>query len=143
FTHSSATESWLRLEAEAMAYGASTPLRPIADLLRSYLQLDERDDVPAIRLKVGERLAGLGNDVATREAALLTLFNLPPSDEWRQLEPREQLRRVLEAGRWLLLRASERQPLLLVLEQLDVTDAESQTFLDRLVEQLPTARILL
>ena len=43
----------------------------------------------------------------------------------------------------LLLRESQTQPLLLVFENLHWLDAETQTLLDRLIEELPSARVLL
>jgi predicted ATPase len=43
----------------------------------------------------------------------------------------------------VLLRESQVQPLLLVFEDLHWIDSETQALLDRLVESLPTARLLL
>jgi predicted ATPase len=51
--------------------------------------------------------------------------------------------RTLDALKRLLIRESHVQPLLLVFEDLHWTDAETQALLDRLVESLPTARLLL
>src|SRR5262249_20962938 len=51
--------------------------------------------------------------------------------------------RALEGVRRLLLRESAARPLLLVFEDLQWIDSETQTFLDGLVVSLPTARLLL
>src|SRR5205814_1507651 len=51
--------------------------------------------------------------------------------------------RVLEALRRVLLRESQVQPLLLVFEDLHWIDSETQALLDRLIESLPTAPLLL
>src|SRR5215471_8706946 len=51
--------------------------------------------------------------------------------------------RTLDALKRLLLRESQVQPLLLVFEDLHWIDTETQALLDRLVESLPTAYLLL
>ena len=43
----------------------------------------------------------------------------------------------------MLIRESQRQPLLIVFEDLHWIDSETQAFLDSLIESLPMARILL
>jgi predicted ATPase len=76
--------------------------------------------------------------------ALLALLDALPEDSpFRQLDPLQCRQRTLEALRRVLLRESQVQPLLLVCEDLHWIDAETQALLDRLVESLPTARMLL
>src|SRR3989442_10782954 len=59
------------------------------------------------------------------------------------LAPPQRRQRTLEAVKRLLLRESRVQPLLLLFEDLQWTDSESQALLEGLIESLPTARILL
>ena len=59
------------------------------------------------------------------------------------LDPPQRRQRTLDALKRLLLRESQVQPLLVVFEDLHWIDAETQAVLDRLVESLPTARLLL
>jgi predicted ATPase len=76
--------------------------------------------------------------------AFLTLLDVSVDDpSWQALDPSQRRQRTLEALKRLLLRESQGQPLLLVFENLHWIDAETQGFLDTLVESLPTARILL
>jgi predicted ATPase len=63
--------------------------------------------------------------------------------QWQALDPTQRRQRTLEAIKHLLLRESQVQPLLLVVENLHWIDAETQAVLDSLVESLPAARILL
>ncbi len=65
------------------------------------------------------------------------------SARWQGLEPRQRRHHTLEALRHLILRESQIQPLLLVLEDLHWIDAETQAWLDGLVDGLPAARLLL
>jgi predicted ATPase len=56
--------------------------------------------------------------------------------------PRQRRRRILDAVRQLVVRASRVRALGVVLEDLHWLDEESQAVLDRLVDSLPAARIL-
>jgi hypothetical protein len=62
---------------------------------------------------------------------------------WEALDPPARRQRTIDALRRLLLRESQVQPLLVVFEDLHWVDTETQAVLDRLVESLPTARLLL
>ena len=62
---------------------------------------------------------------------------------WETLSPPERRQRTINALKQLLLRESQVQPLLVVVEDLHWIDAETQAALDRLVESLPAARLLL
>ena len=76
--------------------------------------------------------------------ALLALLDALPEDSpFLQLDPPQRRQRTLDALKRVLLRESQVQPLLLVFEDLHWMDAETQALLDRLVESLPTARLLL
>src|SRR5262245_35972736 len=44
FTHTSQPHGWLCLESSSASYGKATPYLPIIDLLKAYVQLDDRDD---------------------------------------------------------------------------------------------------
>jgi predicted ATPase len=63
--------------------------------------------------------------------------------QWQALDPPQRRRHTLEAVKRLLVRESQEQPVLLVFEDLHWIDSETQALLDRLVEGLPTARMLL
>jgi tetratricopeptide (TPR) repeat protein len=63
--------------------------------------------------------------------------------EWQALEPAQRRDRTLDAVKRLLLREGQVQPLLVVFEDLHWIDSQTQAFLDRLVESLPAARLVL
>ncbi len=64
----------------------------------------------------------------------------PPRRENPDIQSRQH---ILEALKHLLLRESQRQPLLVVFEDLHWIDAETQAFLDSMVESLLATRLLL
>src|SRR5439155_25658429 len=114
------------------------------DLLKAYFQLDARDEPQTIRAKVLGKLGTLEEGLGPTLPVVLALLDVPVDDpSWQALEPSQRRQRTLEAGTRLLLRASQSQPLLLVVENLHWIDTETQAFLDRLVDSMPTTRILL
>ena len=144
FTQASHTQGWLLLESSSTSYGKATPYLPVIDLLKTYFQLENRDDGRRIREKLTGRLLTLDPALESTLPAFLALLEMPGEDpSWQALEPSQRRQRTLDALERLLLRESQVQPILLVLENLHWIDAETQAFLDGLVESLPAARLLL
>jgi class 3 adenylate cyclase/tetratricopeptide (TPR) repeat protein len=144
FTHAHRTPGWLLLESHPTSYGKATPYLPVRDLLKVYFETDDRDAAHAIREKVTGKLLTLDAALGPALPALLTLLDVAVDDPlWQALDPSQRRQRTLEALKRLLLRESQVQPLLMVFENLHWIDAETQGFLDTLVESLPSARVLL
>jgi class 3 adenylate cyclase/tetratricopeptide (TPR) repeat protein len=144
FTHVSRPQGWFLLESSATSYGKATPYLPVIDLLKAYCQIEDRDEARRIREKLTGRLLTLDAALGPTLPALLALLEVPVEDPaWHALDPAQRRQRTLEALKRLLLRQSQVQPLLLVFENLHWIDAETQGFLDDLVESLPTAPLLL
>jgi class 3 adenylate cyclase/tetratricopeptide (TPR) repeat protein len=143
-THSHGVGGWLVLEAGASSHGKATSYLPLSTLLRSYLKLGERDTYEDMRARISVRLAALGEGLWPSAHAFEALLGVPGENaRWQGLEPRQRRQHTLEALRHLILRESQIQPLLLVLEDLHWIDAETQAWLDGLVDGLPAARLLL
>jgi class 3 adenylate cyclase/tetratricopeptide (TPR) repeat protein len=144
FTHAHRTPGWLILESHSVSYGKATPYLPVRDLLKVYFEIDDRDEARKVRERVTGKLLTLDAALGPALPALLALLDVPVDDPaWQALDPSQRRQRTLEALKRLLLRESQAQPLLMVFENLHWIDAETQGFLDNLVESLPTARILL
>ena len=144
FTHASRTQGWLLLESSSTSYGKATPYLPVIDLLKAYFQIEDRDDGRRMREKLTGRLLTLDPALGPTLPAFLALLEVPVEDPpWQALDPSQRRQRTLDALKRLLLRESQVQPLLLVFENLHWIDAETQAFLDGLVESLPAARLLL
>jgi class 3 adenylate cyclase/tetratricopeptide (TPR) repeat protein len=142
--HSHRTQDWRVLESASVSYGRATPYFPIIDLLKRYCHVDDGDDVRTIRAKVTGQVLTLDETFQDIILALLALLDAVPDDSpFLHLDPPQRRQRTLEALRRVLLRESQVQPLLLVFEDLHWIDTETQVVLDRLVESLPTANLLL
>jgi class 3 adenylate cyclase/predicted ATPase len=144
FTHSRRTVDWLIVESGSVSYGKATAYLPVIDLLKTYFAIEDRDDVRKIREKVTGKLLTLDKSLEPTLPAFLTLLDVAVEDQqWQSLDPPQRRQRTLEAIKRLVLRESQVQPLLLVIEDLHWIDSETQSFLDSLIESLPTARLLL
>jgi class 3 adenylate cyclase len=144
FTHSHRTQGWFILESGSVSYGKATAYLPVINLLKAYFQIEGRDDTRKIREKVTGKLLSLDRQLELLLPALLTLLDVPVDDAaWERLDPPQRRHRTLDGVKRLLLRESQVQPLLLLVEDLHWIDTETQAWLDSLVEALPTARLLL
>src|SRR5262249_36755837 len=130
--------------SSSVSYGKATAFLPLIDLLRAYFQIEPRDEARKIRETVTGKLLSLDRALEPFLPALLWLLEVPVEDpHWETLEPAQRRQRTLDSVKRLLLRESQVQPVLVVFEDLHWIDAETQAFLDSLVESLPAARLLL
>ena len=144
FTHSHRAHGWHILESGSVSYGKATAYLPVIDLLKAYFHIEGRDETRTIREKVTGKVLSLDRALEPSLSALLSLLEVPAEDEaWGRLDPPQRRQRTLDAVKRLLLRESQVQPLMLLVEDLHWIDAETQALLDSLVESLPTARLLL
>jgi class 3 adenylate cyclase/tetratricopeptide (TPR) repeat protein len=142
--HSHRTEDWLVLESSAVSYGKTASLRPVVELLRTYFGVEDRDDARRVRERLTGKLLTLDEALRPALSPLQALLGLPVDDAaWSSLGAEQQRHRVLDAVRRVLLRESQTQPLMLVVEDLQWIDADTQMFLESLVESLPSYRVLL
>ena len=144
FVHSHHTQGWRVLESVSVSYGKATPYFPVIDLLRRYCHVADGDEARTVRAKVTGQVLTLDETLQEAIPALLALLDALPEDSpFLTLDPPQRRQRTLEALKRVLLRESQVQPLLLVCEDLHWIDTETQALLDRLVDSLPTARLLL
>jgi predicted ATPase/class 3 adenylate cyclase len=142
--HAPQTQGWRVLESASVSYGKVTPYFPVIELLRHYGHVEEHDDARTIRAKLTGQVLTLDEALQETLLPLLALLDALPADNpFLQLDPPQRRQRTLEALKRMLLRESQVQPLLLVFEDLHWIDSETQALLDRLVDSLPTARLLL
>jgi class 3 adenylate cyclase/tetratricopeptide (TPR) repeat protein len=144
FAHSHRTDGCLVIEAGSVSYGKAMAHLPVIELLRHYFQIEPRDDLRKIREKVTGKLLSLDRGLEPALPALLALLDVLVEDpQWTRLDPPQRRQRTLDAVKRLLLRESDVQPLVVIFEDLHWMDGETQAVLDRLVESLPTARMVL
>jgi class 3 adenylate cyclase/tetratricopeptide (TPR) repeat protein len=145
FTRSPQLTGWLTLAAGSVSYGKATSYLPLVDLLTRYFEIQTRDDERRVREKIAGKLFALGEKKLLDQIPLfLGALGMGVSDEaWNNLTPAERQSQMFAALKQLLIRESQQQPLCLMFEDLHWIDAETQTFLEMLLESVPAARVLL
>jgi class 3 adenylate cyclase/tetratricopeptide (TPR) repeat protein len=145
FARSLEAQGWLILEGGSVSYGKATSYLPLIDLLSRYFQIQDRDTEQQVRERIGKKLLALGDEKLLAQMPLLSgILGISVSDvAWTNFHPFERQSLIFDAFKRLLVRESQNQPLCLVFEDMHWIDAETQTFLEMLLESIPAARVLL
>jgi class 3 adenylate cyclase/tetratricopeptide (TPR) repeat protein len=144
FIHSPHASGWRVLEARAVSYGAATSYLPVTEFLKVYFEITTSDDPQAIREKVAQKLMSLDEALLSALPALLMLLDQSTDELHTSLPDRPQRsQRIVDAVKRLLVRESEEQPLLIVLEDLHSIDPETQVLINEIIDILASARIML
>jgi len=134
----------LVLEGRPIAYRRTPSWLPVIEALRRYFQVEPRDDARVIREKIATKVVALDPALEAHVPALHALADLEPQDPaWPQLDPPQRRRRIQEAVRSVLLAETRRQPVVLIVEDLQRVDEETQALLDALVDRLRGSRLLI
>jgi class 3 adenylate cyclase/tetratricopeptide (TPR) repeat protein len=139
-----ADDDWRTLSGTCLSYGTPTPYLPMRSVLAGYFQVEDDDDARRIREKVATRLLALDTTLTTAVSPILALGNVATEDpQWAALEPSERRPRIFRAVRDVLLKESERAPVVVVVENVHWADSETQALLDYLAQQLRGARVFM
>ena len=132
------------LEGRCLSFGRAIPYLPLLDVVRTACELAEIDSPETIHDKVQRALESLGmNGQATAPFVTHLLGVKDASDTLGAASPESIKARTFDVLRQMLVRASQRQPLILAIEDLHWADGMSQDFLASLVEALTGAPIML
>lgn len=114
-------------------------------LFREAYRVDERDTLAVARGKLEKGLRTLGADADEADAVTQVLHYLLGirEDQPRDIEPEQLQRQITLAARALLERRTARQPLALVIDDLQWADAASIDLLCELADQLADQPLLL
>jgi hypothetical protein len=139
FTHSHRIQGCLVLETSSVSYGKAMAYLPVVELLKGYFQLEPRDDARKIGEKVTGKMLSLDENLGPALPAVLSLLDVPVEDPaWQRLDPAQRRRRTLDGIKALLIRESQVQPIVVIFEDFQWIDSETQALLDSLVDGLPT-----
>jgi class 3 adenylate cyclase len=133
------------LECSASPYAQDSPLYPLLDLHRSGLGFlpDDSPEEKLQKLEVGLATAGFELDRALPVLAAFHGLPLPERYDVPGLSPEDQRKQTLDLLREWLLRLGQQQPVVMVVEDLHWLDPSTLELLGTVLEQAPTAQILL
>src|SRR5262245_31449114 len=159
FTRHQLRPGWLVLEGASVSYGKATPYFPLIEMSRRYFQIADGAGSEDIREHVVMHILELDNMLKDAIPPILSLLgalaeasSLAPWTQFKEvvdaterylgMDPQQRRHLALDAVKRVLIRESQRQPLLIVFEDLHWIDSETQAFLDSFIERLPMARIV-
>jgi class 3 adenylate cyclase len=132
------------LEASSTSHTRATAFQPVVDILQEYFEIGPIEAAEKRRQKVNEVAATLDpalSEILPYLFAVLGIQDTP--DPLAHMDSGIRQRRTLEALRSLLLHQGVGQPLVVILEDLQWLDPDSEAFLNVLAESIVSARILL
>ncbi len=144
FRHSISGEEHVWIEGRCASYGSATAFLPIIDGARRYFGIDDRDDDDGARRKIESRIAALGSDLSWTIPFLRGLLSMQADDDTLAgLDSGSRRSETFRAVKAILLRETERLPVVLVVEDLHWIDEASEQLLSFVAEAVPTTRMML
>jgi predicted ATPase len=137
-------QAWLT-PCQCSPYHQNTALYPWIELLERVALRIEREESPQQKLsKLEGFLVQYGLPLAEAVPLFASLLSLPLTADYVSLtlSPEQQKQKTMQALLTILLRIAAQQPVLFVMEDLHWVDPSTLELLSLLVDQGPTARIL-
>jgi class 3 adenylate cyclase/predicted ATPase len=137
-------QAWLT-PCQCSPYHQNTALYPLIELLERVVLRFEREESPAQKLhKLEGFVVQYDLPLAETVPLLAALLSLPLTADYAPLtmSPEQQKQQTLHALVTILLRIAAQQPVLFVMEDQHWVDPSTLEFLNLVVDQGPTARIL-
>lgn len=139
-----ASTDWTVLEAFSVSHGKGSGYLPLIELLHNYFGFAGDDDASARREKVAMKIGRFDPELENARPYLHALLEIEhDKDRLTGMDAQLRRSRTIEAILRLLLAEAKRHPLLIIVEDLQWLDDESQAVLDLLAESIGEARVLL
>ena len=140
-----ANESHVRWECRSAEYSQNTALFPLTDFFQRLLQFHTEDTSDEKLGKLEQALRQFRLPIEESVQLFAPLLSLPiPEDRYPplNLSPQRQRQKTLESLVAILLELAERQPVLFIIEDLHWTDPSTLELLNLVLDQTPTASLL-
>ena len=135
---------WRVLEAFLVSHGKASAYLPLLDLLHGYFKIVPEDDARKRRAKVTGGVMTLDKSLEDTLPYLFGLLGIVEGeDPLAQMNANDRKRRTLDAIKRILLRESLNQPLIVMFEDLQWIDEQTQEFLNLFSDSIANAKVLL
>jgi predicted ATPase len=140
-----ANEPHVRWECRSLEHYQNTALFPLIDLFQRVLQWQPEESPDEKLAKLEQTLSQYRLPLEESVPMFAPLLSIPMSENHYpplNLSPQRQRQKTLEFLVAIMLELAERQPVLFILEDLHWTDPTTLEWLNLLIDQIPTASIL-
>ncbi len=139
-----ASEPYGRLECRCSAYHQNSVFFPVVELLRRAFELNRQDPEEEKLAKLEAGLAPFILDLSQAVPLCAALLSIPLPDRYPplSLSPQRQKEKTLEVLLRGLLTRTEREPVLLIVEDLHWVDPSTLELLSLIVDHTPTVPML-
>ena len=140
-----ANEPYTRWECRSAEYYQNTALFPLTDLFQRLLRFQAEDTPHEKLVKLEQMLRQYRLPLEEAVPLFASLLTLPLAENLYpplNLSPQRQRQKTLETIITILLELAERQPVLFILEDLHWTDPSTLELLNLVIDQTPTASML-
>ncbi len=137
------SHTWL--ECRGSPYGRDSAFHPVLELQRRGLEFQASDATATKVHCIEKALSGVGFDLCETVPLLCALHGVPPDSRYAAptLTPEGLRNKTLRFLTEWLLRLGQHQPLVLLMEDIHWMDPSTVELLGHVIEQIPTARVLL
>src|SRR5262249_15972292 len=140
-----ADEPHMRWECRSAEYSQNTALFPLTDLFQRILRFEAHEPPSAKLEKLEHALSQYRLPFEKSLPLFAPLFSLPlPENRYPplNLSPQRQRQKTLETIVAIILEQAEHQPVLFIVEDLHWTDPTTLELLNLVIDQTPTASVL-
>jgi class 3 adenylate cyclase/tetratricopeptide (TPR) repeat protein len=131
-------------QAHGVAHGKMIPFLPVLQLMRGYFAIGEQDPAQLVRNKVAGALLLLDRGMEDALPLLFEFLGVPDPDRPApRIEPEARQQQLLAVVKRMVEARSQREPAVLLLEDLHWFDGGTDEFLAHMVGSVPGTRTLL
>ncbi|MGZ3580283.1 MAG: adenylate/guanylate cyclase domain-containing protein [Syntrophales bacterium] len=132
------------LEGRCLSYSRNVAYHPVVDVLKAKFEIQDNDTDEDIREKVIKSLQYIKVDESSTLPYLLELLSVKESGiDKIPMSPEARKDRTLEALKRIVLKGSERRPLIMAIEDLHWMDRSSEDALKEILESISAAKLFL
>jgi class 3 adenylate cyclase/tetratricopeptide (TPR) repeat protein len=132
------------LEGKCLSFSRAVAYQPIADILKSNFDIRDGDPDLTVRNKVKQGLKTIGVEEEPATPYLLELLSVKESGiEQIAISPEGKKDKTIETLKRIVLKGSQKRPLVIAIEDLHWIDKTSEGVLKYLLESIAGARVLL
>ncbi len=138
------SDEWAVLETACAPQRMNSSYYPISNLVRAIFKIGADEPPDEVARRVRESIRQFDPDLSDHLPSIFSLLDLSNENhDWRKLQPSERRNRIVAAVRALILHQERSTPMVMLIEDVHWSDAETRLVLQDLVSVIGDKRILL